>query len=276
MYPLGLAPDGSGNGTTPEGLQQILSCRYSQPGVIAGIAITASATLMQISVGAGAAAVQLASGLLVEVPVSPINLSLAAAPASGSRTDIVVVAGATGQLSIVSAVPAGSQEVGRVVVPAGATKGTDCTVSTDRIWALIQGASQGVVASWTETTAANTQIPVAKQTLTTLRLAPQPSQRLIECLLQSCLATASGAGSVMYEVLLDGVVSAVFELVHSKYREPKHVHHKLTLAANAAHTVALTRVPWSDTRPYVFGGAQDGTTYPRTLLQVTDITVART
>ena len=80
----------------------------------------------------------------------------------------------------------------------------------------------------------------------------------------------------MYEVLLDGVVSAVFELVHSKYREPKHVHHKLTLAANAAHTVALTRVPWSDTRPYVFGGAQDGTTYPRTLLQVTDITVART
>lgn len=275
MYPHGLAPQADGTGFRPEGLQQILSARYSQPGVIAGLELTASATLMQISVGAGAAAVSLASGLLVEVPVAPINLTLAAAPATGSRVDIIAIAGATGELSVVSAVPAGSQEIGRVTVPAGATKGTGCPISSDRIWALLQGASQGVVATWTETTAANTQIPTSKQTLATLRLSPQPSPRLIECLLQSCLAHATVTGSTMYEILLDGVVNAVFEMSHTNYREAKHIHHKLTLAAGVAHTIAVTRAPWIGSRPYVFGGVQDGKTYPRTMLQITDLTVSR-
>lgn len=275
MYPHGLAPQADGTGFRPEGLQQILSARYSQPGVIAGLELTASVTLMQISVGAGAAAVSLASGLLVEVPVAPINLTLAAAPSSGSRVDIIAIAGATGQLAVVSAVPAGSQEIGRVTVPAGATKGTDCTISSDRIWALLQGASQGIIATWTETTAVNTQIPTSKQTLATLRLSPQPSPRLIECLLQSCLGNASGDGSVLYEILLDGAVNTAFEIRHDKYWAAQHVHHKISLTAGVAHTVGVTRIPWAGTRPYVFGGVSDGKTWPRTMLQVTDLTVSR-
>lgn len=274
MYPHGLAPQADGTGFRPEGLQQILSARYSQPGVIAGLELTASATLMQISVGAGAAAVSLASGLLVEVPVAPINLTLAAAPATGSRVDIIAIAGATGQLSVVAAVPAGSQEVGRVTVPAGATKGTDCTISSDRIWALLQGSSQGIVATWTETTAAYTPIPTTKQTLATLRIPPRPSPRLIECLLQSSLADP-GDGSVLYEILLDGVVNTSFEIRHDKYWHSNHVHHKMSLAANVAHTVGLTRVPWSGTRPSTFGGVDGGRTWPRTMLQITDLTVSR-
>ena len=275
MYPLGLAPDGSGNGTTPEGLQQILACRYSQPGTIAGLALTASPTLMQISVGAGAAAVQLASGLLVEVPVAPINLTLAAAPTSGSRVDIIAIAGATGQLAVVSAVPAGSQEIGRVTVPAGATKGTDCTISSDRIWAVLQGASQGVIATWTETTAVNTQIPTSKQTLATLRLSPQPSPRLVECMLQSCLAWEPSDGSTLWELLLDGVVVAGFEIQHTKYWDARHVHYRLSLTAGVAHTVGLTRAPWTGSRPAVFGGPYNGRTWPRTMLEITDLTVSR-
>ena len=274
MHPFGLAPDGSGNGTTPEGLQQILSCRYSQPGAIAGLTVTASATLMQVTVGAGAAAVALASGLLVEVPVAPVPLTLAAAPVSGQRVDIVAVAGSTGQVSIVSSVPAGSQEIARVIVPAGATKGTDCTISADRIWALLRGASQGVVALWQEATAADTLIPSTKQTLCSLRVAPQPSPRLVECLLQSCLGS-DPSGSVMYEILLDGVVNTVFEIDQNRYWSAKHVHHKMTLSPNVAHTITLTREPWSGELPHVFGGVSNGRTRPRTRLEITDLTVAR-
>lgn len=275
MYPHGLAPQADGTGFRPEGLQQILSARYSQPGVIAGLELTASATLMQISVGAGAAAVSLASGLLVEVPVAPINLTLAAAPATGSRVDIIAIAGATGELSVVSAVPAGSQEIGRVTVPAGATKGADCTISSDRIWALVQGASQGVVATWTETTANGSQIPTSKQTLATLRLPPRPSPRLIECLLRSCLTRESGSGSVLYEILLDGVVDVTFELRHDEYWMGTYAHHKMSLTAGVAHTIGLTRVFQSGTRPVVFGGPYNGKTWPRTMLEITDLTVSR-
>ncbi len=275
MYPHGLAPQADGTGLRPEGLQQILSARYSQPGTIAGLALTASATLMQISVGAGAAAVQLASGLLVEVPVAPINLTLAAAPTSGSRVDIIAIAGATGQLAVVSAVPAGSQEIGRVTVPAGATKGTDCTISSDRIWAVLQGASQGIIATWTETTAHGTQIPTSKQTLATLRLPPQPSPRLVECMLQSCLAWEPGDGSTLWELLLDGVVAAAFEIQHTKYWDARHVHYRLSLTAGVAHTVGLTRAPWTGSRPAVFGGPYNGKTWPRTMLEITDLTVSR-
>lgn len=275
MYPLGLAPDESGNGTTPEGLQQILSCRYSQPGVIAGIAITASATLMQIAIGAGAAAVQLASGLLVEVPVAPINLSLAAAPASGSRTDIVAVSGTTGQLSIVSAVPAGSQEVGRVIVPAGATRGADCTVSTDRLWALLRGVSQGVLGTWVDASPVFTELPTAKTTLCSLRIPPQAGPRQIEVHVQASIAHASASGSCRYELLVDGVVEVGFVLGYNTWWESRSYRHVTTLTAGVAHTIAVTRVFSAGTRGYIFGGPQAGTNWPRNAVRIVDIAAAR-
>lgn len=275
MYPHGLAPQADGTGFRPEGLQQILSARYSQPGVIAGLELTASATLMQISVGAGAAAVSLASGLLVEVPVAPINLTLAAAPATGSRVDIIAIAGATGELSIVSAVPAGSQEVGRVVVPAGATKGTDCTVSTDRIWALLQGASQGIIASWEESTAPGTRIPRSSQALCALRIAPRPSPRLVTVAIQSCLESSEGDGSALYEISLDGASMTVAELGAGLAWEPRRFEYYLTLTAGVAHTVTITRKPQTGVRPWVFGGVYAGKSWPRTGVQIIDVTTAR-
>lgn len=279
MYPFGLDRNAAGQGTTPEGLQRILACRYSQPGVIAGLELTPSNTTMQITVGWGAAAVQLASGLLVEVPVDPAPLTLAAAPASGSRTDLVIVTGAAGVsagvVSIASTVPAGAQEIGRVTVPAGATTAAQCTISSDRLWALSTGGSQGVIAEWQETPSWGAQIPAAQQTLCTLRISPQPQPRRIEMILQSCLFMTSGTASTVYDILVDNVQSAAIELSSTTYWEAKHTHTYATVSAGVAHTITLKRRPETGDRPQMFGGAHQGVLWPATYLKVQDLGASR-
>ena len=89
------------------------------------------------------------------------------------------------------------------------------------------------------------------------------------------LAWDSGDGSTLWELLLDGVVAAGFEIQHTKYWDARHVHYRLSLTAGVAHTVGLTRVPWTGSRPAVFGGPYNGRTWPRTMLQINDLTVAR-
>ena len=281
MYPLGLPPDVNGNGTTPEGYQLVISSRYASPGVIGGLTLTPSPSEMRVEVGFGAACARISATSMVEIPVQTTQLALAAAPTSGARTDLIVLhgAGATpGLVAVASEVPAGAQELGRITVPAGATTAAQCQISGDRQWAMLAGAGQGLVAQWTENKPWGTQITNGTVQLCSLRIPPSPQPRRVEIYLQSCLFLPEGTArsSVVYDIQLDGVSFEADELVADMFWTPRHTHHFAELSPGVEHVITVSRSPEYGDRPKIFGGAfEDGSSWPRTLVRVTDIGTGR-
>ena len=260
MYPFGLAPAADGTGTTPEGVQRILHARYARPGIIDGCAVTLSPSGMTVTVGAGAVAVVRASGLMVEVPISPVTVTLAAAPASGSRVDVLLVSSATGNVFVGSGPAAGSQEIGRITVPAGATAASQATLGFDRPFALVRGGSQGVLATWTDPTARSQPVVVgtAKRTMCTFRLAPQSTDRYIEVFVQQSVY-ASAEGTVQYELRRDSQLIETMELKYDEVWAPHHHHFRTWLYAGQAHTLTVTQMKGRmGPDPLHLGGWTDG------------------
>ena len=243
MYPFGLAPREDGTGTTPEGLQRILHARYARPGIIDGCALTLSSSAMSVAVGAGAVAVLRASGLMVEVPVAPASVMLAAAPASGSRVDLLVVDAATGDVTVAAAAGAGKQEIGRITVPAGAVTASQCTVSFDRAFAMMRGGSQGVLATWVDPTARSVAVVTGtnKRTMCTFRIPAQSTDRYIEVYVEQSVYAAS-EGTVQYELLRDTQLMETMELKYDSIWAPRHHHFRTWLYAGTAHTLTVTQM----------------------------------
>lgn len=260
MYPFGLAPDAEGTGTTPEGLQRILHARYARPGIIDGCAVTLSTTGMTVAVGAGAVAVARASGFMVEVPVAPVTVTLPAAPATGSRTDLLLVDANTGNMTVGSSPSAGKQEIARISVPAGATTASQATVGFDRPFAMVRGGSQGVLATWSDPTARSQPVVVgtAKRTMCTFRLAPQSTDRYIEVLIFQSVYAAS-EGTVQYEVRRDSQLIETTELKYDAIWAPHHHHCRTWLYAGQAHTITVTQMKGRmGPDPLHLGGWTDG------------------
>lgn len=243
MYPFGLAPDASGSGTTPEGLQRILHARYARPGIIDGCALTLSASAMSVAVGAGAVAVVRASGLMVEVPVAPVSVNLPVAPATGSRVDLLLVDANTGLITVGAVAGSGKQEIGRVTVPAGAVTAAQCTVSIDRAFAMVRGGSQGVLATWVDPTPRSQPVLVgtAKSTMCTFRIPTQSTDRYIEVYVEQSVYAAA-EGTVQYELTRDAQLMETTELKYDNIWAPRHHHFRTWLYAGQSHLLTVTRM----------------------------------
>ena len=141
--PFGLAPDAGGNGTTPLGLQRIIAAKWLNTGIINGCDITGTAT-MAYQVGAGAAVVFLDGAMrAVEVPIEATTVATSAAPATGSRDDVIYVDPATYTVKVGAAAPAGAAVLGRARVAAGITGTNAAVFYADNTYAMPYGGSLG-------------------------------------------------------------------------------------------------------------------------------------
>lgn len=143
------------SGTTSQDVRKVWNSLYS-PGVISGAVVTTSASGMTYAVSSGVVAIRTATDEVVLAPVPAVSISTPAAPASGSRIDIVWVRQKFPTIDSSSdvvvergtALPARAVEIGRFQVAAGATN-TNAAVKTGNVdYSIPYGSSMGVLHYW--------------------------------------------------------------------------------------------------------------------------------
>jgi hypothetical protein len=151
------AADGS-SGTSSADIRKIYGGLFT-PGIISGCKVTTSASAMSYTVASGVVAIKSATAEIILAPVATTTVATAAAPSTGSRTDIVYVQqrypSVEGDANIVVGVgttlPARAVELRRFVVGAGDLN-TNATVATGGVnYSIPYGASLGVLHSWQNT-----------------------------------------------------------------------------------------------------------------------------
>ena len=198
-YPYPKAPLADGTGTTPADLQRIVGAQYASSGILPTGGVTVSGTSsMAYRVTAGAVVLKTAAGLGMLYPVETQTVNTIPAPATGSRTDRVVM-NTDGLVYVTQgAAPAGGITLGLFTVPAGITATTAAQQSADRNFAIPAGASLGVLASWTDPGGVTTT--TASQTRATARVY-LPSDRTVRIDLSATVrASTATAGSMRMTV----------------------------------------------------------------------------
>lgn len=273
MYPFGVAPDAQGTGLSPEGLQRVLDARYREPGIISGVGLTLSATDMSVALGGGAVAVRVASGRVTEVPISPMSVSIPAAPASGSRTDRIWVEGLTGAVRVGAAVPAGCQEIGVITVPAGATRGNQCSVGANRRFATTWGTIRGQIGAWIDPEPNDSYVIGSTTTICTFDIPVQSTDRLVDIQVHQSNWTkgANADGSTMYMVYVNGSLLHAIEIDFNQFRVQRHAHIYAVLLANQVNTIQVRRVHRAGGFAWRFRGLIDGVSYQATTVRVIDL-----
>lgn len=148
LYPWGVANNGS-TGTMPEGVQGTIWAMYGGFGLLSGCEVTGNAG-MSVLLKAGAGVVEVGSRRAVFIAIPEQTLSLAAAPSSGSRTDLIYARSDNGQVYVATGstgMPANHLPIAQVVVPAGASSGAACQIPADRNWAVPSGSTR-LLYSW--------------------------------------------------------------------------------------------------------------------------------
>lgn len=153
------APDGL-SGTSSQDIRRINAALY-KPGIIDGCFVSTSASAMTYTVTSGVVAIQTAVGEIVLAPVNQTTVTAAAAPVSGSRTDIVYAkqrfpsivgeGDANVVVGVASVLPANAVELRRYIVNAGTTSTNGAVVTGDRVQSTTYGGMQGVLHKWQNT-----------------------------------------------------------------------------------------------------------------------------
>lgn len=129
------------------------------PGIVDGCTITRSGSAMTYTVAAGVAAIKTATKEVVMAPIALTTISTTAAPASGSRVDLVYAeqmfpaSGSSDVIIRVSSfanlasvvVPANSVALGKYLVSAGQTNTNAATPQGSTDYAIPYGTSKGTL-----------------------------------------------------------------------------------------------------------------------------------
>lgn len=143
------------SGTTAQDVRQVWGALYT-PGVINGASVSTTSSGWFYNVAAGVVAIRTAVGEVVLAPVPNVSVPTVAAPASGSRTDIIYARQkfpTTDNSSDVvvergTTLPARSVELGRFIVSAGSSS-TISAVRTGAVdYSIPYGASLGILHYW--------------------------------------------------------------------------------------------------------------------------------
>jgi hypothetical protein len=148
--------DGGGvvtSGTTAQDIRRIQGAQYPSSGIISGCAVTTSATLMRYTVASGTVAIKVATGETILCPVDGGNITAAAAPGSGTRTDIIyaqqrypsVEGDSTVVIGVASTLPARAIALKKYIVSAGNTNTNQAVVTGGIDYALPYGSSLGIL-----------------------------------------------------------------------------------------------------------------------------------
>lgn len=258
-YPYGIAPDGSGNGLTPAGLQTITAAEYGNVGGrISGCKITKKST-MAYDVGAGAVVVMTGSNLAVKVPVEAVTVSTIPAPSTGSRTDYIVVS-TMGAVSVVQAKPASGTIIAEFNVPAGITGTTGASQVADSRFAMPIGTPMGpLVPRWSDPAGQGALADPAERTIYQTVLPLLPTDRWVEVrLTQAIYANAGKRGSMRYTCTCTNVAGPLpqpTELAFDEYWAPKQFVWGFWLLATATPaTLTIARKQAAGDSGYHFAG----------------------
>lgn len=143
------------SGTSSQDIRNIWAGLYT-PGIVSGGVVTRSATTMTYTVSAGVAAIPTATGEIVMAPIPATTVTTAAAPNTGSRTDIVYVQqkfpsieGSSDVIvGVASTLPLRATLLANFNVPAGITNTNAATVAGPVDYSLPIGGSLGRLHYW--------------------------------------------------------------------------------------------------------------------------------
>lgn len=285
----GVGNDANGTGTTPDDIQTITAAEYANPGILAGCEVTGTSA-MSYNVKEGAVLIQLALGRMIRVPVQAQTVPTAAAPATGSRNDLVYVKqnfpATDGNNAVVvgvsTSLPSNSVEIGRRTIPAGITSTNQAVSIGNTRYARPIGSTLGALGGTVDTDGTVHAEGVFARGSVSFYV---PTDRSVEFSLQSCVSTDTSAanngprvpgGSVMYKVYVDGVLQRSFERGYSTLWDVQHFEFGMPLnvgAHTASYTVERRWVEQGSTGKWRVrhGGAEK---FPGDIFSITDRGVA--
>lgn len=251
----GVGNDANGTGTTPDDIQTITAAEYATAGIIKGCEVTTS-TNMSYNIVEGAVVIRLSAGRMIRVPVQAQNIPTTAAPATGSRADLIYVKqnfpATDGNNAVVvgvgTALPANSVEIGRRIIPAGITSTAQSTATGNRIYAQLTGASRNLLATHRDTdTTVRKPGEVITRGATSFVL---PTDRLVEFRMTGVIAaenwnTRTTAnpfgqwGTVKIKLYVDDTVQGTWEQYFDTFNRAASISHLIEITPGV-HTVRYT------------------------------------
>lgn len=260
----GVGPDQNGNGHTTEDAQLITAAEYENPGILAGCKVVGT-TGKNWKVEPGAVVIALDPTHYLKTPVGDSVVPMPDPPAVGSKTYSIYVkqkfpatdGSNTVFVGAADKVPANSVEIGKRIVPAGATSANDTIPAGNTIYARAKGATLGMLAESTDVGGDIRGGAEYKKGAVTVEV---PTDRFVELSLSSCVSTAnseSGEGSLLYSFYLDGQLVTSWERKYDKYWETKQFFTGLQIDNPfIVHTVHYTVQRISGSKDWVvrYGG----------------------
>lgn len=214
-YPFPKPPLPDGTGTSSLDLQRIIGAQYHTSGILPTGGVTVSGTSsMTYKVSAGAVVLKTAAGLGTLYAIEEQTLNTIPAPATGSRTDRIVM-NQDGAVSVTQgAAPGGGITLGLFTVLAGTTSTAAAQQSVDRNFAIPAGASLGLLHRFHDP-ANGTQGNKNAMTLGSGRFNLM-SDRLVRFDMTHCIsalqapAPGAEAAAIRWRVYIDNVIEVAF------------------------------------------------------------------
>lgn len=251
----GVGNDANGTGTTPDDIQIITAAEYATAGIIKGCEVTTTSN-MSYNIVEGAVVIRLSTGRMIRVPVQAQNIPTSAAPATGSRADLIYVKqnfpATDGNNAVVvgvgTSLPANSVEIGRRTIPAGITSTAQSVAAGNRIYAQLTGASRNLLATHRDTdTTVRKPGEVITRGATSFTL---PTDRLIEFRVTGVIAagnwnsrTTSAPfghwGTVKIKLYVDDTIQGTWEHQFDSFNRPLAISHLIEITPGV-HTVRYT------------------------------------
>lgn len=203
------------SGTTSRDIRNITAGLFT-PGVISGAKVSTSASAMTYTVSAGVIAVPITSAEVVLAPVPAVTVATAAAPTSGTRTDIIyamqgmptIDGHSNVQVKVGTSLPARAVELGRRSVGAN-IRNTNAAIKTGDVnYSVPYGASMGIIFEHRD--ARNGIINHARTTVHT-RTINLPTDRTVKFNITSAMSARNSSAwdasqycTTVYEIIVDG------------------------------------------------------------------------
>lgn len=235
-YPFGLAKPADGTGTMPADLQRVIWGLYraDDPLIVKGCEVTGTSS-MQYKVAAGVVYIPVGAQRGILVPVDAATVQTAAAPSTGSRVDVLYV-GQDAGVKVGASAASGSAVLDRRTVMAGTTATTSTTGITDRGYAMLFGASMGMLYNYRDPSPLDSVVNPASHLVCATQVTV-PSDRLLDLRVTQTLWSASPA-SMMWSIYIDNALEVNFEMGVSTVAESKQVTHSRWLLAGT-HQIRL-------------------------------------
>lgn len=294
----GIAPDSSGNGTTPQTLRRSILAQYSSVGVLSGLN-TGTTTGLNYSVTGGAAVCSRSASYGAVIAYEDGGtIATTAGPSSGKRYDVLyifpndvsqgdadnltvigIVKGTAASSPSVPAIPTGAVAIGTYLVPQGMTATSQATDAGLVNYAIPYSASLGVVATNKNTTSQSLALGFSDvyQSVSVYF----PTDRQVQLEWKACFSANSTSttarGSIYARFQIDGVdvPESASEMEFNNTYSTSRINARVNVT-QGTHTIRVAyRQGWATFGPSFHYGTINGFSFPGRVLTVIDEGIAK-